>query len=168
MPNSYPSDGIFISHRRTIMDSFSCMLFLRQSHLDLNMCCFINLTLKYLHFSIKKSSVRLLPYTLTSKRLAETDVKMTWRRKKWRQNVKIIILTSCTRVVLHPPPNVRQHFPGPVGFTNIAVGYARIKCCIWAISWRNLSASLYYMKTVWRRIRRRIGVVGSRMFRLWA
>ena len=37
----------------------SCIRFLRQLHLDLNMCCFINFTLK-LHFSIKKSSVRLL------------------------------------------------------------------------------------------------------------
>ena len=46
LPNSYPSDGIFNLHRRTIMDSFSCILFLRQLHLDLNMCCFINFTLK--------------------------------------------------------------------------------------------------------------------------
>ena len=34
MPNSYPSDGIFNLHRRTIMDSFSCIFFLRQLHLD--------------------------------------------------------------------------------------------------------------------------------------
>ena len=38
MSNIYPSDGIFNLHRRTIMDSFSCILFLRQLHLDLNMC----------------------------------------------------------------------------------------------------------------------------------
>ena len=49
-------------------------------------------------FSIKKSSVRLLSYRLTLNRLAETDVK--WRQK-WHQNVKTVILTSCTRVVLH-------------------------------------------------------------------
>ena len=41
-----PSDGIFNLHRRTIMDSFSCILFLRQLHLDSNMCCFIYFTLK--------------------------------------------------------------------------------------------------------------------------
>ena len=35
MPNSYPSVGIFSFHRRTIMDSFSCILFLWQLHLDL-------------------------------------------------------------------------------------------------------------------------------------
>ena len=35
MPNSYPSDGIFNLHRRTIMDSFSCIFFLRQLHLSL-------------------------------------------------------------------------------------------------------------------------------------
>ena len=46
MPKSYPSEGIFNLHRRTIMDSFSCLLFLRQLHLDLKMCCFINFTLK--------------------------------------------------------------------------------------------------------------------------
>ena len=28
MPSSYPSDRIFNLHRRTIMDSFSCILFL--------------------------------------------------------------------------------------------------------------------------------------------
>ena len=112
MPNSYPSDGIFNLYRRTIMDPFSCILFLRQLHLDLNMCCFINFTLKWLHFSIKKSSIRLLFFTLKSKRLAETDVKMTWRRQIWRQNVKIVILTSCTRFDLHP-------------FTEIPFGYAR-------------------------------------------
>ena len=43
MPNRYPSDGIFSLHRITIMDSFSCILFLRQLHLDLNTCCFVNL-----------------------------------------------------------------------------------------------------------------------------
>ena len=82
MSNSYPSDGIFNLHRRTIIDSFSCIFFLRQLLLDLNMCCFINFTLRELHFSIKKSSVGLLSNTLTSKRLAETDVKMTPRRPK--------------------------------------------------------------------------------------
>ena len=46
MPNSYPNDGIFNLHQRTIMDSFSCIAFLRQLHLDLNTCCFINFTLK--------------------------------------------------------------------------------------------------------------------------
>ena len=43
---AYPSDGIFNLHRRTIMDSFSCILFLRQLHLDLNMRRFINFALK--------------------------------------------------------------------------------------------------------------------------
>ena len=44
---------------------------------------------------------------------------MTSRRQKWRQNVKIVTLTSCTRVV--------STFPNPAGFTEIPVGYAR-KC----------------------------------------
>ena len=56
MPTNYPSDGIFNLHRRTIMDSFSCLLVLKN------------------------------------------DMK----RMSRRQNVTIIIMTSCTRVVLHP------------------------------------------------------------------
>ena len=54
--------------------------------------------LKLLQFSIKKGSVQFLSYTLTSKHLAETDVK-------------IVILTSCTRVVLHP--SCKMTFPRP-------------------------------------------------------
>ena len=57
MPNSYPRDGIFCSHPATIMDSFSCVLFLWQSYLSLNMCSFINFILKTT-FSIKKCLVR--------------------------------------------------------------------------------------------------------------
>ena len=53
-------------------------------------------------FFNKKSLVRLISYTLTSKHLAETDMKMMSRRQKWHPNVRIIILTSCTIVVLHP------------------------------------------------------------------
>ena len=49
--------------------------------------------------SIKKSSVRHLSYTLMSKRLKETIVKMTSRRQT---DVRTVILMSCTRVVLHP------------------------------------------------------------------
>ena len=41
-----PSDGIFNSNQTTITDSFSCILFFQQLHLGLNMCYFINFTLK--------------------------------------------------------------------------------------------------------------------------
>ena len=61
--------------------------------------------------SIKKCSVWLLPYTLTSKSLAETDVKMKSRHQKWRLNVKFVTLTSCTRNVLHP--SFKMTFPSP-------------------------------------------------------
>ena len=40
------SDRIFISNRTIITDSFSCILFFRQLHLGLDMCCFINFMLK--------------------------------------------------------------------------------------------------------------------------
>ena len=106
---AYPSDGIFSLHRRTIIDSFACILFLRQLHLDLHLCYFINSTLKSLPCSTLKSSVWLLSYKLTSKRLAETDMKMI---SKCRQNdVKTVILTSCTRVILHP--SYKTTFPSP-------------------------------------------------------
>ena len=36
------SDGAFNLHQTTVMDSFSCILFLRQLHLGLNMYSFIN------------------------------------------------------------------------------------------------------------------------------
>ena len=43
MPNSdILSDGTFNLHQTIIMDSFSCILFLRQLHLGLNMYSFIN------------------------------------------------------------------------------------------------------------------------------
>ena len=50
MPNSYPSDGIFNSHLTTIMDSFSCIHFLRKLYLNFYMRYYINITLKCLHF----------------------------------------------------------------------------------------------------------------------
>ena len=109
MPNSYLSDGIFNLHRRTIMDSFSCIFFLRQLHLDLNMCCFINFKLKSLHFSIKKSTVRLLSYTLTSKRLVETNVNMTPRHQKWCQNRHTDGMHKSSYT-----PHVRWHFLPPI------------------------------------------------------
>ena len=57
---------------------------------------------------------------LTSKRFAEN-----WRelRQLWHENFKIVRLTSCTRVVLHP--HVRRHFLALAGFKEIPVGYAR-------------------------------------------
>ena len=112
IPNSYPSDGIFNLHRRTIMDSFSCILFLRQLHkIRLEYVLFYQFYAKItIYFSIKKNSVRFLSYTLTSKRLAETDVKMKLRCQKRRQNVKIVILTTCTSRIHH---SCKTKFPSP-------------------------------------------------------
>ena len=63
---------------------------------------------KIITFFDQDNSVRLLSYTLTAKRLTETDVKMTSRHQN---DVKIVILTSCTRVVLHP--SCKTTFPSP-------------------------------------------------------
>ena len=142
MPNSYPSDGIFNLHRRTIMESFSCILFLRQLHLELNMWCFYQFCAKITKFSIKKSSVRLLSYTLTSKRLAENDVKTS----KWRQNLKIVILTSCTRVVLHT--SCKTTFPSH-GRVHGSPGRVCKNVFFWH-AWCNRSATMD--RTKWQRL----------------
>ena len=78
------------------MDSFSYILSFRELHLDLNMCCFFQFYAKITTF-FNQDKFDTAP-KLTSNRLGETDVQMTSRR----QNIKIIILMSCTRIVLHP------------------------------------------------------------------
>ena len=110
MPYSYPSDGIFNLHRRTIMDSFSCILILRQLHLDLNMCCFIKL--------IKSRQVRY------------GSSLIRWRRNVWRKLPYNDVKTSKSSYWRKAressyTPQVRRHFLAPVGFTEIPVGYAR-------------------------------------------
>ena len=52
-PNTYPSKGIFNLHLTTIMDSFSCIHFLRKLYLNFQMHYYINIMLKYLHFKVK-------------------------------------------------------------------------------------------------------------------
>ena len=55
---------------------------------------------------IKKCLVWLLSCKLSSKHLAETDVKMTPRRQKWRQNRH----TDAMHEGRLTPPHERQHF----------------------------------------------------------
>ena len=88
---------------------FSLLLKDLISDFYLNMCCFIN-------FSIKKSLVLLLSYML-SKHLAETDVKMMSRHQNHH--------TDVMQVSRFTPPHVRRHFLAPVGFKEIPVGNAR-------------------------------------------
>ena len=84
------------------MDSISCILFLRQLHLNLNMCCFINFMLKITSF-FDQEKVGTTPLLYVDiEMFGGTDVEMTSGRQNWRQNIKISILTSCTRVILHP------------------------------------------------------------------
>ena len=64
--------------------------------------------------------VRFLSYTLTSRLLAETDVKMTSRRQKLCQNHHTDVMHESSYT-----PHVRQHFLAPVGSTEIPAGYAR-------------------------------------------
>ena len=64
MPSSYPSDGIFSLHRRTIVDSFSCILH-STIVFRLDYVLFYQFYAKITTFFDQKSSVRLLSYTLT-------------------------------------------------------------------------------------------------------
>ena len=76
MRNSYPRDGIFNLHRRTIMDSFFCILLLRQLHLDLNMCCFYQFYAKITTFFDQEK--------FCTAPLLYVDVEMFGRN--WREN----------------------------------------------------------------------------------
>ena len=95
MPNSNPSDGIFIW---TIMDSFSCILFLRQLHLGLNV----------LFYSFYAKITKCFDQEkFGTASLLNVDVKMfggNWRENDVKTS-KMMSKVSCTRVVLHPSCN---------------------------------------------------------------
>ena len=90
------------------MDSFSCILFLRNYIYAWKRVILSNSHSNNYIFSIKRCSIQCLSKTLTSKHLAENDVNMTSR---WKNDVKIVILTSCMQVVLHP--SCKTTFPSP-------------------------------------------------------
>ena len=99
------------------MDSFSFILFLRQSHLGLNMCYFITFTL------IRSRDVQFGFYLRRWRRNVwrRIDVNMTSIHQKWRQNCHPDVMhESCLR-----HPRLRQHFLAPVVPTEIPVGCAR-------------------------------------------
>ena len=62
------------------MDSFSCILFLRQVHLDLNVLLYKFYAKITIFFDQEKFGTAPLVY-VDVERLAENDVKMTLRRK---------------------------------------------------------------------------------------
>ena len=108
-----PSDRIFNLHQTTITDSFSCILFLWQQHLNLNVCEFYA---KISTSLVKTCSFWLIHLTFMSERLAVNNVK------NWCPDVK---MTSWRHAYESSTPHVRQHFLAPVGFTEILVGFAR-------------------------------------------
>ena len=86
MPNSYPSDGIFSLHLTAIMDLF--FLHTLPSTIAFRLGSYVLFYQFYAEITTffyqekYQNVIRLLSYILTSKRLAETDVKMTLRRQK--------------------------------------------------------------------------------------
>ena len=116
-PSSYPSDGIFNLHQRTIMDSFSCILFLRQLHLEYVL--FYQFYVKITTFFDQEKFISTAPLLYVDVETfggnwCENDVK-TSKSSYWRHAWE----SSYT-------PRVRRHFLAPVGFMEIRVRYARI------------------------------------------
>ena len=112
-----PGDRIFSSHWTIIIDSFSCILFLRQQHLSLHVCYHCQFYTKISTFSVRKCLRRHLPSMLTLERLVENDIKNWCCDVKRRPDVM-----HESRLT---PTHVRQHFLALVEFTEIPVGYAR-------------------------------------------
>ena len=112
LPNNYSTDGIFNSHRKTIMESFSCAHFLRKLYLNFHMHCHINTTLKYLHFRSRHEWFgfylqrwrRNVWWKMTAKSDVMTskmtcDVKRTPWRHAWESS--------------YTPPSCKTTFPSP-------------------------------------------------------
>ena len=95
------------------MDSFSCILILRQSHLGLNMCYPI----------------------FWSRNVWFGSYLRRWHWNVWHKtdDIKSSKMTSkdqnCHPDVMHEshliPPRLRWHFLAPIAFTEIPFGYAR-------------------------------------------
>ena len=111
MPNSYPSDIIFNLHQRTIMDSFSCILFPWQLHLDLNMFCLSILPKITTFFDQGKFDTAPLFY-----------VNVETFGGNWRENdVKMSKMMTKSSYWHHAwessyTPHVRWHFLAPVRY----------------------------------------------------
>ena len=117
MPNSYPSDGIFNLHRKTIMDSFSCIHFLRKLYFNVRMHYYINIMLNYLHFRSRHDRFGFYLRRLHQNVWQKMTSKLTCDVKKTPSHH-----ARESSFISH----VRRHFLAPVGFTEIPVGYARM------------------------------------------
>ena len=96
------SDGIFNSHRTTLTDSFSCILFLWQLHLNFCMRYFNNITLLYLQFRSKL--VRICSYL----RYWDWNV---WRNMTSKTNEMMSKRQPDIMNESHlKPPGIRRHF----------------------------------------------------------
>ena len=118
-----PNDGIFNSHQTVIMDSFSCMLFLHQQYLSVNMCYFVNLALNYLHFWSREVWLGCDIDVVTFG--GKWHKKPTSWHKNWCCDAKKTFWRHARESSF--TPGVKQPFLAPVGFTEFPVrfGYAR-------------------------------------------
>ena len=103
LPNSYPSDGIFNSHRRTIMDSFPWIHFLRKLYLKFHMRCYINTTMNYLLFRSRHDQFGFCLKRWRRNVWRKMTANWTWWRQKWRVTSKShpdVMLESCLTPLL--------------------------------------------------------------------
>ena len=69
-----PSDGVFNSHRTTIMDSFSCIRFLRKLFVNFHMRYYINIALQ--HLQLGQEMIGSVPtYDVDFEMFGGNDVK---------------------------------------------------------------------------------------------
>ena len=139
--NSYLSDGIFNSHRRTIMDSFSCLHFHRKLYLNFHMRYYINITLNCLHFRSRHDRFGFYLWR--------------WRRNIWRKmtSKSDVMMSKLMCDVKKTPwrhardssysPCVRQHFIARSGSRKFRSGMQECffrSSQIWVYTtWFNLS-----------------------------
>ena len=113
------SGGIFNLHQRTIMDSFSCILFIRQLQFRLDMLFYqyyAKITTFFDQEKFGTAPLLFIDVETFGGNWRENDIK-TSKSSYWR-HIRELSYT----------PLVRKHFLAPVGFTEIPVGYARKYC----------------------------------------
>ena len=117
MPNSYPSDGIFNLHRRTIMDFFFLHTLPKTVAFRLEYVLFYQfyakITTFFLQEKLGKAPLLIVDVETFGGNWGENDVKTSKMTSKRQNDIKIVILTSCTRIVLPPPPPCKTTFPSP-------------------------------------------------------
>ena len=146
MLNSYYEDGIFQFAPNNYYGFFFLHTFPSTIAFEFKYALFYKFNIKLSIFVARKCSVQLLSTTLTLKRLVENDVKTNVKHKK-------NVLTSCTRVVLHPCSmlgwnNSRLNWDSQLHFHILFITYA----CGDQQSWVSVTHSYCNALQMWQGI----------------